>query len=216
MYSTLCPPTRASNSTVARSQHKAMPTNRSVVKTFWLRFEIYVVARRRVQPRIDVIHFFPSLILKCSRLHTEAVRELHLRLVTLSCGLVEANGIFWQRARERRADVSAPFPGPQRSRAEGGRRGRTCQLGRPCSVRKSRNRLGRAARCWRRRCEWRGRKLALSGIRLARTAARKVEEFLASFGMASGNVWCASFVYWCVIHVAEQVGRSNCLPRTGA
>jgi lysozyme family protein len=43
----------------------------------------------------------------------------------------------------------------------------------------------------------------------------RVDEYLASLGLAPGNSWCAAFLYWCFEQAAKRLGLANPLPRAG-
>lgn len=46
-------------------------------------------------------------------------------------------------------------------------------------------------------------------------SGEKVNEYLSSVGLNSGNAWCAAFVYWCFQKASDELNIENPLYKTG-
>jgi peptidoglycan hydrolase-like protein with peptidoglycan-binding domain len=50
---------------------------------------------------------------------------------------------------------------------------------------------------------------------LGSNSGKRVNDYLKSVGLGSGNAWCAAFIYWCCEKTSEEMNKTNPLYKTG-
>lgn len=163
--------------------------------------------------RQDIVPF-PGSTIRRNSAQTEAVRAVQARLNARGCGPVEVDGVFGPGTEAAVRQFQARFFDPS---------------GLPLTVDGQVGPVTWAALFGSASLPpmAKGSALAQAALRIAEkqvgvsekppgsNMGEEVEDFLSCVGLGGGNAWCAAFVYWCVDRAANELGRTNCLPKTG-